>query len=517
MPEGEVRTRFAPSPTGYLHVGGLRTALYNYLFAKSNGGKFILRIEDTDQSRKVDGAVENLLKTLEWADLMWDEGPEKEGECGPYIQSQRTEIYQKYAQQLIDEEKAYPCFCTSERLEQMREEQKKSSLAPKYDGHCRNLPKEEVQKLLDEQKPHVIRLRVPYNQRIEFKDVIRKKVVFDAKEVDDQVLMKSDGFPTYHLANVVDDHLMGITHVVRGEEWLPSTPKHVLLYQALGWKLPVFAHLPLLLNPDRSKLSKRQGDVAVEDYMKKGYSKEAIMNFVAFLGWNPGDNREVFSLEELVKDFNLEKVQKAGAVFNIEKLDWYNWIWQQRKFYEELKKDLPNLHLEPTKNGYQFEFENHAERELFVEKLLQTCEGHLPEEWKKNEHKKLLKAIYTIKDKILRDPKEAEENMSFFFTDISYDKELLTHEKMKVDLETAKKALLASKEDLENLDEWEESKIAEVLMETIKRLELKNGQVLWPLRAAITGAQFSPGAFECAYVLGKSETLKRLDTALQKF
>ena len=516
MPEEEIRTRFAPSPTGYLHVGGFRTALYNYLFAKKNGGKFILRIEDTDQSRKVEGAMENLLRTMEWADLMWDEGPEKEGDFGPYVQSQRTELYSKYAQQLIDEEKAYPCFCTSERLEEMREEQKKSGLAPKYDGHCRNLPKEEVKKLLAKNTPHVIRLRVPYNQRVEFKDIIRKKVIFDAKEIDDQVLVKSDGFPTYHLANVVDDHLMDITHVIRGEEWLPSTPKHVLLYQALGWKLPVFAHLPLLLNPDRSKLSKRQGDVAVEDYMKKGYSKEAIINFVAFLGWNPGDNREVFSLKELITEFNLEKVQKAGAIFNIEKLDWYNWIWQQRKFYEELKTEIPNLNLEPTKNGYQFEFADHSERELFVKKLYETCQEYLPKDWKKNEHKKLLKAIYTIKDKILRDPKTTEENMNFFFTDISYDKELLTHEKMKVDLKTAKRALAQAKEDLEALNEWEENQIAETLLETVRKLELKNGQILWPFRVAMTGEQFSPGAFECAFVLGKSETLERLDIAIQK-
>lgn len=512
-----IRTRFAPSPTGYLHVGGLRTALYNYLFAKKNGGQFILRIEDTDQARRVEGTVENLISTLEWAGIIWNEGPEKGGDCGPYIQSERTEIYQKYAKQLMDEEKAYPCFCSAERLEKMREEQKKAGVAPKYDGHCRNLPKEEVEKLLAEKKPYVIRLRVPYNQRIEFKDIIRKKVVFEAKEVDDQVLIKSDGFPTYHLANVVDDHLMGITHVIRGEEWLPSTPKHVLLYQAFGWKLPTFAHLPLLLNPDRSKLSKRQGDVAVEDYMKKGYSKEAIINFVAFLGWNPGDNREIFSLEELEKEFDIERVQKAGAIFNLEKLDWYNWLWQQRKFYEELKKEIPNLNLEPTKNGYQFEFANHKEREIFVEKLFSLCKEYLPEEWEKNEHKKIQRALYTVKDKILRDPKSAKEHMNFFFNDIEYSKELLTHEKMKVDFATAEQAITQSMEDLEKLNEWEDEKITETLLGAIKKLGLKNGQVLWPFRAALTGQEFSPGAFECAYVLGKQETLKRLEQALEKF
>lgn len=513
----KIRTRFAPSPTGYLHVGGLRTALYNYLFAKKFGGTFILRIEDTDQTRKVEGAVQNLITTLEWAGLTWNEGPEKEGGFGPYIQSERTQTYQKYAKQLMEQEKAYPCFCTAERLEKMREEQKKAGLPPKYDGFCRNLPKDQVEKMLKDKTPHVIRLRVPYGSKVEFKDIIRKKVVFDAKEIDDQVLLKSDGFPTYHLANVVDDHLMEVTHVIRGEEWLPSTPKHVLLYQAFGWQMPVFAHLPLLLNPDRSKLSKRQGDVAVEDYMKKGYSKEAIVNFVAFLGWNPGDNREVFSLEELVQDFSLEKVQKAGAIFNLEKLDWYNWIWQQRKFGEELKKEIPSLSLKPTKNGYQFEFTDKQERELFCEKLLALSEEHIPETWKREEHKKLLKALYAIKDKILREPKNTAENMKFFFEDISCEKNLILNEKMNIDETIAKKSLEQIQKDLGELNEWEEEKITETLMNTIKNLQLKNGQVLWPLRAALTGQQFSPGAFECALVLGKKETLKRIELALKKF
>jgi glutamyl-tRNA synthetase len=511
----QIRTRFAPSPTGYLHVGGLRSALYNYLFAKQQGGKFLLRIEDTDQTRYVEGAVEKLMHSLETCEMIWDEGPEKEGNFGPYIQSQRTEIYRKYAKQLVENEQAYPCFCTSERLESMREEQQKSGLAPRYDGHCRNLPKEEVEKLMKENTPHVIRLRIPYNQKIEFKDLVRKKVVFESKEIDDQVLIKSDGFPTYHLANVVDDHLMEITHVIRGEEWLPSTPKHIVLYHAFGWKPPIFAHLPLLLNEDRSKLSKRQGDVAVEDYLAKGYSKEAIINFIAFLGWNPGNNREVYSLEELVKEFNIEKVQKAGAIFNLEKLDWYNWIWQQRKFYEELKKSIPDLNLEPTKNGYQFEFEDPTQKEIFVEKLLELCKDFLPEDWKKTHHKKILKALYTIKDKVLKEPKEVTTYIKFFFDEIKLDTELLRHEKMNVDIETAIKSLKTAKEDLSALNEWEESSIKDVLMLVVEKLKLKNGQVLWPVRAALTGEQFSPGAFECAYVLGKDETINRLTSAIQ--
>jgi len=318
-----VRVRFAPSPTGYLHVGGLRTALYNWLYARKHGGTFILRIEDTDQSRKVAGAVDNLLATLKWCGLDIDEGPGIGGDRGPYAQSERLDIYHGHIARLLAEGHAYRCFCTRERLDEVRERQRKMGVAPRYDRHCRNLSPEEAGKRAV-QESHVVRLAVPEAGRIILEDVVRKKVAFEWQTVDDQVLLKGDGFPTYHLANVVDDHLMGITHVIRGEEWLPSMPKHLLLYQYLGWTPPVFAHLPLLLNKDRSKLSKRQGHVAAEDYRAQGYLPQALVNFVALLGWHDQSNREVFALEELVQAFELARVQKGGAIFDTDKLKWIN-------------------------------------------------------------------------------------------------------------------------------------------------------------------------------------------------
>ncbi|MBP7461789.1 MAG: glutamate--tRNA ligase [Candidatus Delongbacteria bacterium] len=316
MSHTAIRVRFAPSPTGYLHVGGLRTALYNYLLAKKHQGCFILRIEDTDQARYVEGAVENLIHTLEWCGIRPDEGP--------YYQSQRLTIYQQYAQELIERGAAYRCFCTPEELETMRAKMEADKLPPKYDGRCRYLSRQEIQDRLKAGMPSVIRLRMPENEAITFQDQIRGEVAFQSQLIDDQILIKSDGYPTYHLANVIDDHLMGITHVIRGEEWLPSTPKHIVLYRALGWQIPEFAHLPLLLNHDRSKLSKRQGDVAVEDYQRKGYLPEAMLNFIALLGWNPGTEQELFSLDELISLFSLDRVNKAGAVFDLNKLNWVN-------------------------------------------------------------------------------------------------------------------------------------------------------------------------------------------------
>ncbi len=319
----EIRVRFAPSPTGFVHVGSLRTALYNYLFARHHKGKIILRIEDTDQTRYVEGAVDNLLQAMNWAGLEFDEGPQTGGAFGPYYQSERLDIYKEHIDKLLKSGHAYPCFCSEERLTKMREEQAANNQPIMYDGHCRHIPKEEALERM-KNEPHVIRMRVPEDGETVVNDLIRSRVSFQSNLLDDQVLIKTDGFPTYHFANVVDDHLMRISHVIRGEEWLPSTPKHVLLYQAFGWEPPQFAHLPLLLNADRSKLSKRQGDVAVEDYQAKGILPEALVNFVALLGWNRGDDQEFFSLEELVESFTLERVNKAGAVFDLQKLEWMN-------------------------------------------------------------------------------------------------------------------------------------------------------------------------------------------------
>ncbi|MDP2362907.1 MAG: glutamate--tRNA ligase, partial [Ignavibacteria bacterium] len=323
-----VRVRFAPSPTGFLHVGGLRTALYNFLFARRHGGKCILRIEDTDRTRLVENVADKLIESLKWAGVEFDEGPIQGGDCGPYTQSERLGLYKKYADILLATDSAYYAFDSSEEIAAMRERQQAEKLDLKYDRiNMKNqltIGEEKTKELIESRANYVVRLKVPENFDVQFKDIIRGEVTVNSKEIDDQVLMKSDGFPTYHLANVVDDYAMGITHVIRGEEWLPSTPKHVLLYDAFGWQKPQFAHLPLLLNKDKSKLSKRQGDVAVEDYIAKGYIKEAFVNFIALLGWNPTGDREIYEFQELIDLFILEKVNKGGAVFDLVKLDWMN-------------------------------------------------------------------------------------------------------------------------------------------------------------------------------------------------
>ena len=331
-----IRTRFAPSPTGFLHVGGLRTALYNFLFARQNNGRFVLRIEDTDQRRKVRGAVENLIDSMRWAGIEPDEGPQYGGAYGPYIQSRRLELYRAHAEILLRNGSAYRCFCSAERLNQLRREQAAVKGQLGYDRHCRNLPVAEAERRRAAGEAHVIRLRVPLGGEVVVEDLIRGRVNFPCQLLDDQVILKADGFPTYHLANVVDDHLMQISHVIRGEEWLPSTPKHQLLYQALGWMPPVFAHLPLLLNTDRSKLSKRQGDVSVEEYRRKGFLPEALVNFLSLLGWNPGTDQELFTLSQLIGAFSLERIGKSGSVFDIAKLRWMNEIYLRQLPVETL-------------------------------------------------------------------------------------------------------------------------------------------------------------------------------------
>lgn len=324
--------RFAPSPTGFVHIGSLRTALYNYLFAKKTDGRYLLRVEDTDQTRLVEGALEGMLEAMKWAGIDHTEGVMisndgevyQNGKNGPYIQSERLPIYQEYIKILLEKGDAYPCFCTKERLDAVREEQKAKGENFKYDGHCRHLTKEQIEENMKNNVPFVYRLKLPENTDITFTDVVRGTVTVNTNDMDDQVLMKTDGFPTYHFAVIVDDHLMEVTHIIRGEEWLPSTPKHAFLYKAFGWEAPVFVHLPNILNSDKKKLSKRQGDVAVEDFKKKGYLKEALVNYVALLGWSPDDNQEIFSMEELEKAFSLEKVSKSGGVFDVQKLNWMN-------------------------------------------------------------------------------------------------------------------------------------------------------------------------------------------------
>lgn len=529
MPDtSAVRVRFAPSPTGYLHVGGLRTALYNYLFAKKSGGTFILRIEDTDQKRFVPGAIESLIVSLNETGLIPNEGvflkknqesgiknQEKEtkesknypgiieiGSFGPYIQSERLDIYKQYADALLGSGKAYHCFCSAERLTQVREEQAKNKQAPKYDKHCLALAPDEVTKRLAAGESHVLRLNISSEKGdVAFDDMVRGQVKINVRDIDDQVLMKSDGFPTYHLANVVDDHLMEITHVIRAEEWLPSTPKHILLYEAFDWKLPQFAHIPLLLNPDKSKLSKRQGDVAVEDYLKKGYLKEALINFVALLGWNPGQGstQELFSLDELVAAFDIAQVHKSGAVFDLKKLDWMNAEYIKKLSIDELYARI--------KSG------NFLEKDL-IRKASQEMQTE-----------KYLKRVLAIEQDRLAKLSDVGENNPFFFTsELAYDAALLNWKQNTPDM--TREALEKTRMILAGLNDADFAQ-KEILEKTLMEAAgdhaqslggteagKSRGDFLWPLRVALTGAERSPSPFDCAWVLGKNESLKRLKVAI---
>jgi glutamyl-tRNA synthetase len=477
------RVRFAPSPTGYLHIGGLRTALYNYLFAKNQNGKLILRIEDTDRKRFVEGAVENLIDTLNWGGINFDEGPDMGGEFAPYLQSERLHIYKELAQKLINEEKAYYCFCTAERLEQLREEQQKQKLPQaKYDKHCLHLAKSEIEEKLNSNIPFVIRLNVQPDQKVIFNDVIRDTVEFDTNNIDDQVLLKSDGFPTYHLANVVDDHLMKITHVIRGEEWLSSTPKHIILYDYFGWDKPVFAHLPLLLNPDKSKLSKRQGDVAVEDYREKGYLKEALINFVALLGWNFGDDKEFYEMDELIEKFSLERVHKAGAVFNLEKLNWLNYEHLRRKPDSEV---LKMLRVEIDKS----EFSNNN----YVDEYL-------------------VKVISAMKERVSFVREYLTKSPYFFHAPEAYEEQNL-NKRWKEDSAELLDKLKISFEKLENPSKEDFEK---ALDEIASHLNINKGKLVHPLRIAISGVGEGPGVYDIVSVLGKDETISRINAALIK-
>ncbi len=475
-----VRVRFAPSPTGYLHVGGLRTALYNYLLAKKNDGTFILRIEDTDQSRKVEGAVENLIESLHWAGIDFDEGPGKNGNSGPYIQSQRLEIYRTHVQQLLDQGAAYYCFCTSERLEELRKRQSEANHATIYDRHCRGISIDEAKRRAASGESHTVRMKVPIDGEVIFTDQIRGTVNISNHITDDQVLLKSDGFPTYHLANVVDDHLMKISHVIRGEEWLPSTPKHILLYQAFGWEIPQFAHLPLLLNPDKSKLSKRQGDVAVEDYRSKGYLKEALVNFVALLGWNPGGEKEIFSLEELIKEFSLERVGKSGAVFNIEKLNWMN---QQ--------------HIKLASDKSLFE----------IIKPIAQSRGlqHVSDEY-------LTHVIGLMKERVVLLPEFIDSCRYFFDDPIEYDEKA----RAKSWTADAPNYLRKLAERFQLITQFESASVEAALRSTAEEFSVGAGKLIHPLRLAVSGVPNGPSLFHMIEVLGKETTMRRIERALQQ-
>jgi glutamyl-tRNA synthetase len=490
-----IRVRFAPSPTGYMHVGNFRTALYTYLFAKKNAGDFILRIEDTDRKREVADALEKIIATLYWAGMTYQEGVFQEsgelvqkGEYGPYMQSQRLEIYQKYAQQLIDSGAAYYCFCSEDDLIAMREEQIANKRAPMYDRTCTHLSAQEVQQKITAGESYVIRQKINTEGSTQYDDLVRGHIEFKNELLDDQILIKSDGYPTYNFANVVDDHLMEISHVFRGEEYVSSTPKYIQLYQNFGWEIPQVAHLPLLLNPDKTKLSKRQGDVAVEDYIKKGYLKEAIINFVVLLGWNLGEGsvQEIFSLEELETLFDIKRVHKAGAVFDLKKLDWLNAQYIKKLSIDEL---------------YEKSLEFFAQKDFFI-----TATAD-----KKTEA--YLKKVLAVEQDRLVNLAEVGENNPFLFTEIDYAKEMLFWKKMTED--ELQQSLENSKAVLANIEarDWTTQKLEEKLFAAAGD---KKGDLLWPLRVALSGAQKSPSPMELAWVLGKTESLHRLDQALAK-
>ena len=487
-----VVTRFAPSPTGYVHIWSLRTVLYNYLFAKKNNGKFMLRVEDTDRSRLVEWSVENMLEILASVWLIPDEWPNNPGENWPYYQSERLEIYQKYITELIEKDKAYHCFCSSDRLTKLREEQASLWLATKYDGHCRYLSQEEVDEKLSWNSPFTIRLKVPKEREVIFDDVIKGKIKVNTKDIDDQVILKSDWFPTYHLANVVDDHLMSVTHVIRWDEWTPSTPKHVLLYEAFEWEQPVFAHIPLLLWMDKKKLSKRTWDVSVESYLEKWYMTESIINYIALLGWNPKTTEEFFSMNDLIERFDLEQVHKAWAVFDIERLTFFNAYYLKNTDINILYDKL-FLYL----SRYNKEFLNKIS--IFPEAYNKRILGELRTKMKKFD--------------------EFEELTSFLYWEYNIpDQTLLLNEKMKItQISEVKKAFVVASDILDNNDDFNSvDEVKNVFIEKIKEAEMKNGQVLWPVRVALSWEAFSPWALELIYILWNKKSSERIEKVLKE-
>lgn len=488
-----VRVRFAPSPTGYLHIGGLRTALYDYLFAKQNNGKFILRIEDTDRSRYVDDSIENLIKSLEWAGVSHDEGVFLEdgklvqrGDYGPYIQSERLDIYKEYIEQLLESGDAYYCFCSKERLEEIREQQRSQNLMLGYDGHCRDLDKAEALKRIEAGEEYVIRLRLPENEDIVFNDLIRGRISMNTKDLDDQVLMKSDGFPTYHMAVVVDDYLMKITHVVRGEEWLPSAPKHAYLFKVFGWEAPEFVHLPTVLNKEKKKLSKRQGDVAVEDFSAKGYLPEALVNYLALIGWSPEKNEEFFSLSELVQEFSFDRVSKTGGVFDKDKLDWINGHYIR-------EADLDRL----TALSIPYLLESGA---------ITAAEVETKYDW--------IKALIVIlKDRIATLAEIPEKAKFIFENNIEFE----TAEAEATIRESQITELLeAFKAELDQIEEVDEEFSTTVMKKIQKSTGIKGKNLFMPMRIAITGQQHGPDLDKIMLVLGKQNLLQRIEIVKHK-
>ncbi len=484
----EVRLRFAPSPTGFIHIGSIRTALYNYLFARHNNGKLILRIEDTDRTRYVEGAIENLIDSLEWAGIKYDEGVFLEngeivqkGDFGPYIQSQRLDIYRKYVDELVKKGYAYYCFCSKERLDAVREEQKIKGLVPKYDGFCRNIPIEEAKARIAEGEEYVVRLKLPHNKDVKFHDLVKGNIVINTDDMDDQVLLKSDGYPTYHMAVVVDDHLMNITHIVRGEEWLASTPKHILIYEAFGWDKPEYVHLPTVLNKDRKKLSKRHGDVSVEGFKKEGYLPEAIVNYLALVGWSPDSNEEILSMEELIEQFSFERVSKTGGIFDKNKLNWINGHYIRSKSPEE----ITDICIPYLKEANYIIDEDVEERYNWIKAMVVTVQESLS----------TTKEIVDKVDIFFKNEVELEDDNAA---------EVLKGEQVPTLLSTLK-------EELDTIEEIDEEFAKNIMKRIQKKTGIKGKNLFMPVRVALTGNVHGPELANIIYVLGKQNILKRID------
>ena len=491
-----VRTRIAPSPTGEdLHIGNLYTAYINYIWAKKNNGKFVVRVEDTDRARLVEGSEKKILSTLKAFGIVYDEGPDKKGPYEPYRQSDRLALYKKYAEELVKKGDAYYCFCSKERLDEVRKKQAAEKKVPQYDRHCLTI--KDAASRIEKGEKYVVRLKVPKDKKVVVHDLIHGDVEFNSNDIDDQVLLKSDGYPTYHLGVVVDDYLMKITHVIRGEEWLSSTPKHLMLYEYLSWQPPQFAHLPLLLNPDRSKLSKRQGDVAVEDFLAKGYLPQALINFVALLGWNPGEGstQEFFTIKDLIKQFDLTKINSSGAVFDLTKLNWLN-----AKYLREVikEKDFDKLTKEKLKS--------HLKNNAVGKEILKD------------------KAKYKILSKLVKDRIHFLGEIDSFFSENfwlndvlpKFDLQLIAWKKSN--LEDAISKLKELKEFLSSLKptNYNLPTIEPLIKQWITDNSYDIGSILWPLRVALTGQEKSPSPFEVASLLGQHEVIRRINIVLDK-
>ena len=481
-----VRVRYAPSPTGEPHVGNVRTAIFNWLFARHHGGTFIIRVEDTDQARKVEGSTEDLLESLRWLGLEWDEGPDVGGSYGPYYQSQRLELYHQAARQLLESERAYRCYCSAERLSEMRKEQSRLKQGSGYDRRCRELSEAETSKLGEGGAASVVRLKMPSEGTTAVDDLVHGRVTFENNLVEDFVMLKSDGFPTYHLANVVDDHYMEISHVMRAEEWLPSTPRHMQLYEALGWEPPQFAHLPIILAPDRSKLSKRHGATSVLEYRRMGYVPEAMVNFLALLGWSLDDKTEILSADDLTRHFTIERVSKSAAVFNTDKLNWMSGHYLRQLSTRDL-----------------------------ADALLSYWRVHPPSEFPGLPDIDYLLRIVPLIHERVKTLSDAAPLIPFFFTDeVEYEPTELIQKGL--DPAGTKIALEAAMADLTALSSFESDRIDDALRSLAAKLNVKTGQLFGSLRVATTGLRVSPPLFETMEVLGRERSLDALQKAIDR-